>query len=115
MQDMTRQLGLPRLEIVPSNFKGRVEVSLSGEHRVMATDIKTALDKMDLWLFGYSACYTNEPRTDRDGTVFEDQCDMVENYCNEILASGGKGGPNDHVVLVQALLALRKEIRDGNL
>jgi len=108
MQDMTRQLGLPRLEMVPSNFKGRIEVSLAGEHRVMAESLNEAMNKMDTWLSGYSACYTKEDTQDR-------QCDMVENYCNEILASGGKGGPNDHVVLVKALLALREELQDGNL
>ena len=108
MQDQTRQLGLPHLKLAPGRFRDRVEVSLGGQYNVTGGSMKDALDKMDLFLSGYTACYTKEPRTDRDGSVFED-------HCNTILASGGNGGPNDHVVLVQALLALRKELQDGNL
>ena len=97
---------LPRPALNPSPFRDRWELSLDGSYKVTGDDAKDAMEKMSLFISGYSAALLKafEPVEDRDSTTFEDRCD-------EVLLSGGMGGPADHIIIVQALLALREELK----
>jgi hypothetical protein len=103
-----RLAGLGKPELLPGHFKTRWSVNLA-DWNFSGDTPGEAMMHCNYWLSGYSACLVKQEEEqqatiDRENTKFED-------LCNEVLGTGGMGGPHDHMVMVNAMLELRNELK----
>lgn len=99
LEDDCRLAGLPSPRLRPANFRDRWETSVK-EWRFTGKDPVEAMDKMTLFLAGYSA----RMMVEQEAYDAAQEELTIQECCDRIIETNGLGGPSDHVLLAKAIL-----------